>query len=130
MSDQKRQLMAARMRKQIAKELPGEGGGWGRDTGPYDVVAGFVVYFDYMLGVPKRFTNLQMVYCFYEKTSAKTKVKGLPVCECEPDGPQLSHCIFATRRQFRKVAPMTDLRMVMELQWVIQPAAGPGTKPR
>ena len=128
MADQKRQLMAARMRKQIAKELPNDEGGWGRDTGPYDPVAGFVVYFDYILGVPKRFSMLQLVYCFYDKQAAKTRVKGLPVCECEADDPTTAHCIFATRRQFQKVAPLNDLRLVMELQWVMQPAAGPGSK--
>ena len=56
-----RELIAARMRKTIAKE--NELSHWGGGSGPYIPAEGFVLYFDYVTNVPTRFDKLQARHC-------------------------------------------------------------------
>jgi hypothetical protein len=50
------------------------GGGFAPGNAPYDPETGFVLFYDYVTGVSKRFKQLKLVYGFYEMALAKTQV--------------------------------------------------------
>jgi len=124
--EQERQLELARLRRALAKEnseLTWNGKSNGVDSGtrrPYDPQAGFVVYFDYVTEIPKRFHSVRLVFCIYDGETVKSSAKALPSCETEMESPTKSNAHMVARKKFQKVPGIPSLRLVMELQCVVE----------
>eukprot|EP00736_Rhodelphis_marinus_P000725 Rmarinus@m.14722 len=116
--EQKRQLLEARYRKQIAQDQPM--GSIDEAGGEYIPERGFVVYFDYILGLSERVGKVQLAYAFYNDAVAHTGVKTMPAEGTEVDhgNPPNKRCVFALQRQFVKVSPVGSMRMIVEAQEV------------
>ena len=70
MADQKRQLMALRMRKVLAKEQPSTTTNIiGNEIKDYDPEAGFTIFWDYVLDVPTSCEHVQVLYILKAKTT-------------------------------------------------------------
>ena len=82
----------------------------------YDPTMGFTIFFDFALDIPKRHKKLQLVYCFAVEKEQKTKVRALPVADCEPDSNGKSNCIIGMSRDIKKVPPIKGSRCVIEIQ--------------
>ena len=116
MADQKRQLMALRMRKVLAKEQPRTLKP-GTSTTVYDPEAGFTIFWDYILDVAASCDRLQLTYAFYEGRVQRTGHKVIRPHECESHGPTLKRCTFAAKRSFPKMPSSLDLRLVLEVSF-------------
>ena len=84
----------------------------------YDPNLGFTIFFDFTLNVPKRFTKLKCVYCFAVLQEQKTKIRALPVADCEPDADGLHQCVIGISRDIKKVPPIKGSRCIIEIQAV------------
>ena len=117
-AQQRRDLIAARLRKAIVKESGSKHwGGSGDSRGAYDAQDGFAIYFDFCMGLPKSCTGIRLVYSFYEREVCKTQPRSLALCETESDAYGTSCvCVCAARRSFERVAPNPNLRIVIEVQ--------------
>ena len=76
------------------------------------------IFFDFTLNVPKRFTKLKCVYCFAVLQEQKTKIRALPVADCEPDADGLHQCVIGISRDIKKVPPIKGSRCIIEIQAV------------
>ena len=117
MADKRRQLRAARIQRILAKEMPGEvvTSGFSYD---YDPSQGFTIFFDFARDVHARYKRLQLVYCFTVDQEQKTKVRAMPVAECEPDVGALQQCVVGMNRELKKVPAVPGSRCVIEVQSV------------
>ena len=118
MAEKRRQLRAARIQRILAKEMPGTDSGLREFSYEYDPNLGFTIFFDFTLNVPKRFTKLKCVYCFAVLQEQKTKIRALPVADCEPDADGLHQCVVGISRDIKKVPPIKGSRCIIEIQAV------------
>ena len=129
---QDQQLLQAKYRKHMAKEKPVSmlGAGAPESTG-YSPDLGLAVYLDYVIGVPVRVRQLQVVYSFYDGSQPKTEVKSLPLVATERLGEnaEFVQAVVAVKRMFQKVFPSENLRLILEVQDVRHTATGPRTVP-
>lgn len=132
-ADQKRQLIEARVAREVARNgslvsssLPS-----GRLPGlPYSSESGFVVFWDFVSALPRYVSQCTLVYALYDGTSRLGAVKSLPVCDCEPEPGGLARAVLAVRRQFMHTEARASLQLVAELQHVTAPPGGPGMPPQ
>ena len=125
MAEKRRQLRAARIQRILAKEMPGElSVGAPRFSSDYDPNLGFTIFFDFSLEIPSRYRKLQIVYCFAVGTEQKTKVRALPIADCEPDASGNHQCIIGMSRDIKKVPPINYSRCVIEVQNVDEMGRG------
>lgn len=61
-----------------------------------------------------------MVYCFYEGSQAKIKVKSIDAVDTDRDGETTRRAIFGQRRQFKNVPPMLGLHAIIEVRTAIR----------
>lgn len=119
MSQQKRELMALRMNKVLAKEKPYHAQ---RDIyvyKPYNPECGFTVFFDFVLDVPSKADFIQFRYAAYEGPVERKAPKSIRKRECERQSPNdLAKCIVATKRTFEKVSQLANYRLLIELSRV------------
>ncbi|RHY04375.1 hypothetical protein DYB36_000894 [Aphanomyces astaci] len=95
MANQKRMVMALRMKKVLAQEQPlapsmTDDMAASGDVRPYDPELGFSVFWDYILLVPAKASFLQVTYAVYEGSILRTKHKVIRARDCEPHGPSIS----------------------------------------
>ena len=91
MNQQKREIQAARVKRVLAREMPqgavaaaaGSLIAGMRQQLPYDASAGFVVYWDYAMAIPRKFRSVlveraRLVYCLYDGGTARGNAKATP----------------------------------------------------
>ncbi|RHY28632.1 hypothetical protein DYB32_005818 [Aphanomyces invadans] len=139
MANQKRMVMALRMKKMLAQEQPLTASLMTDDMDsiglplPYDPDVGFTVFWDYILLVPLKATflqvsqrrpfvvysrlgnDLQVTYAVYEGEILRTKHKVLRGRECEPYGPTVNRCVLASSRAFDHLPASQDVRLLIEV---------------
>ena len=146
MNEHKRNIVAARARKQLAAMQPQQQlGAMPAGQIAYDPKAGFAIFFDFALAVPRQFRQLQLRYEFWDGTRQLTKRRALGVNECErfverPDVSKVEawerdqnvctiaeHKIYANRKW---LGATSEKRLLINVENVLAPAAGPGSEPR
>ncbi|OQR83526.1 hypothetical protein ACHHYP_14578 [Achlya hypogyna] len=121
LANQKRMVVALRMKKALAKEQQGDPA---TRQLPYDPDQGFLVFWDFATGVPLKASWLQLTYALYDLATVRSKHKVVRPHECELAGPSSQRCIFATRRDFEQMAASATLRLVVEVAAVAAPGEG------
>ena len=132
MAEQKRQLVEARVQRQIARQGGSMQGGAmaavaGPSSGlpglPYDEEAGLCLFWDFVSGLTGSTAQLVLVYALYDGGRPTAPVKSLPAVDCDPDPSNgLMRAVLATRRQFTHLQPSENIQMLVELQQVNVPA--------
>ncbi|ETV85151.1 hypothetical protein, variant 1 [Aphanomyces astaci] len=120
MANQKRMVMALRMKKVLAQEQPlapsmTDDMAASGDVRPYDPELGFSVFWDYILLVPAKASFLQVTYAVYEGSILRTKHKVIRARECEPHGPTVNRCVLASTRAFDHLPANMDVRLLIEV---------------
>jgi len=134
-TDQKRQLIEARVAREVARhgglDLTSSTIPSGQLSGiPYTAESGFVVFWDFVTALPRYVSQCTLVYAVYHGERMLGAVKSLPICDCEPEPGGLGRAIIAVRRQFMHIEANEALHLVAEIQHVTAPAAGPGMPPQ
>ena len=80
-AEQQRKLAEARMKKLLAME--NEHLNTEATKASYNPRDGFLLFFDYLIDVPKQFSHLRIAYAFYDGQTPKTKPKALPTAETD-----------------------------------------------
>jgi len=127
---QQQQLLEAKYRKHFARENPIESlGGKEAQSEAYNFEAGFAVFFDYILGLPTKVNNqVQVVFGFYLGQEPKTSPKALPMTDVDVVGISSRRAVLALKRQFMKVSPNSNLKLIVEVQSVNPATLGKGPK--
>eukprot|EP00762_Andalucia_godoyi_P000388 ANDGO_03115.mRNA.1 hypothetical protein AMSG_06425 len=124
MEEQKRAVMEAKLKKQLAQEGLSDTSQSSR-TSQYVPEQGFGLFFDYCTGLPPNNTQVSVAYAAFNGSVQRAKVRALPTFDAESDGVSHLRCIFATVRRFAKVPAAADFKFMFELQSVLAPAASP-----
>jgi hypothetical protein len=127
-----------RRRSQRSRCLLRKSGEWcagaadARGAQVYKPDLGFMIYFDFVTGLPTRVQRqVQVVYGFYQAENPRTAPKALPLTDVEPQGTESQRAVMALSRQFARVPANPAFKVVLEIQGV-QPATkdrGPRTHP-
>eukprot|EP01028_Stygiella_incarcerata_P003115 TRINITY_DN1588_c0_g1_i6.p1 TRINITY_DN1588_c0_g1~~TRINITY_DN1588_c0_g1_i6.p1 ORF type:complete len:1564 (+),score=502.49 TRINITY_DN1588_c0_g1_i6:351-5042(+) len=127
LEDQKRALVEARFRKQIALEQskPDTADSAQSLDHVYKPEVGLALFWDFVAGLPKRAMQVFVAYGFFNKDEQKSAIRALPTMDCESDGARHNRSILAVKRKFVKMAASPHSRVVMEIQMVVKPAMGP-----
>ncbi|XP_043377543.1 coiled-coil domain-containing protein 17 isoform X3 [Chelonia mydas] len=91
---------------------------------PYDPAAGFVIFYDFLLGLDPTFFQVCLVAGLYRNGQEMGKPTPLPVAYCQMgqsppyvvDGQRGNHAILSTKQPVPRVRPSTSIALVMELQ--------------
>ena len=134
LAEQDQQLLQAKYRKHMAKEKPLAALSDGNENmNEYSPDLGLVLYVDFVQGLPAKVSNIQVVYGFYQGSTAKTEVRSLPLVPTErmasTAGGSNLQAVVAVKRAFTKVFPADDLQLVLEVQDLRNAAVGPRTFP-
>ncbi|XP_034149793.1 coiled-coil domain-containing protein 17 [Esox lucius] len=90
----------------------------------YDPAAGFVVFFDLVLGVDAVLRVLRLVACLYSGGQALGLCSPLPPTQCQPGGnvpkgcsvPPGNYALLAVKQPMPRLQPSPSLSLVLELQ--------------
>jgi hypothetical protein len=134
-ADQKRQLIEARVAREVARngglELVSSSLPSGHLPGvPYSAESGFIVFWDFVSALPRYVSHCTLVYALYDGARMLGAIKSLPVCDCEPEPGGLARAVLAVRRQFLHIEAGSSLQLVAELQHVTAPPPGPNMPPQ
>ncbi|CAM4617674.1 unnamed protein product [Caretta caretta] len=91
---------------------------------PYDPAAGFVIFYDFLLGLDPTFFQVCLVAGLYRNGQEMGKPTPLPVAYCQMvqsppyvvDGQRGNRAILSTKQPVPRVRPSTSIALVMELQ--------------
>ncbi|XP_043098599.1 coiled-coil domain-containing protein 17 isoform X2 [Puntigrus tetrazona] len=89
---------------------------------PYDPVAGFVIFYDLVMGLEDTLREVRLLAGLYFNGQKLGQTNPMPPVQCQPAGPLLStkspgNCaILAVKQPVSRVQPSTDLSMVLEIQ--------------
>jgi hypothetical protein len=146
---QKRQLELARLQQLMpqtiapngpfqidgsaAPQLPTFGSLPSAPTVIYDPVAGFVLFFDHVTGLPVKNERITFVYQLVDGTAAKTKPRDGPIKDTDiidaKAANKLRRTALGVKRQFAKVPVLSNLKLLTEVQAVTAPAASADARP-
>ncbi|RLN63178.1 hypothetical protein BBJ28_00009740 [Nothophytophthora sp. Chile5] len=144
---QKRELVALRLQRTLQHDSSGLAALNGaaselQDESPqvYDSESGFMLLWDYAVGVPTATSglqvhllwlhdpewsslsvlmsvlpSLQITYAVFEGKLIRTPFKVVSAKEMESVGPQHKRCVFLSGRHVKKLLPSVDLRVVIEV---------------
>ncbi|XP_032660434.2 coiled-coil domain-containing protein 17 isoform X1 [Chelonoidis abingdonii] len=91
---------------------------------PYDPAAGFVIFYDFLLGLDPTFSQVCLVAGLYRNGQKMGKPTPLPVTYCQMDqslpyvvdGQRGNSAILSAKQPVPRVRPSTSIALVMELQ--------------
>uniref|UniRef100_A0A452I2L3 Coiled-coil domain containing 17 n=1 Tax=Gopherus agassizii TaxID=38772 RepID=A0A452I2L3_9SAUR len=91
---------------------------------PYDPAAGFVIFYDFLLGLDPTFSQVCLVAGLYRNGQKMGKPTPLPVAYCQMgqsplyvvDGQRDNSAILSAKQPVPRVRPSTSIALVMELQ--------------
>ncbi|XP_016140237.1 coiled-coil domain-containing protein 17-like [Sinocyclocheilus grahami] len=89
---------------------------------PYDPVAGFVIFYDLVMGVEATLRSVRLLAGLYFNGQKLGKTTPMPPVQCQPAGPLLStkspgnYAILAVKQPVPGVQPSPDLSLVVEIQ--------------
>eukprot|EP00397_Hematodinium_sp_SG-2012_P000867 GEMP01000868.1.p1 GENE.GEMP01000868.1~~GEMP01000868.1.p1 ORF type:complete len:1386 (+),score=329.34 GEMP01000868.1:922-5079(+) len=86
----------------------------------YDPQMGMVLYWDFILGVPLRFTQCRIAYAFYDGATALGGVKATDMEHGKPDGDSMT-MVFAINRKVTHLPVSPTLRLIVEVQYLPSP---------
>ncbi|KAH7460318.1 hypothetical protein KRP22_008428 [Phytophthora ramorum] len=125
---QKRELVALRLQRAIqhedmrSDEPPADYQGGSPE--PYKPDNGFVLFWDYVAGVPAAGNDIQITYAVYEGKMIRTPFKVVSAKETNTIGPQQKLCMLLSSRQVKKLPAASDVRAIIEVATVSQSGAG------
>jgi hypothetical protein len=125
------QLEEAKLRKKLAKELPGTvlpANEPRVNPQLYDPKAGFSIFVDFVSGMPRKALQCAVIYGIYQGNSPKMPAKSLPLLDTDDAGPDGKRCVFATYRSFQNVPANDKLLLVLEPQISMQVSSEPSQK--
>ncbi|XP_067423919.1 coiled-coil domain-containing protein 17 [Emydura macquarii macquarii] len=91
---------------------------------PYDPAAGFVIFYDFLLGLDPTFFQVCLVAGLYRNGQEMGKPTPLPIAYCQMgrsppyvvDGQRGNSAILSAKQPVPRVRPSTSIALVMELQ--------------
>ncbi|XP_050967478.1 coiled-coil domain-containing protein 17 isoform X2 [Labeo rohita] len=89
---------------------------------PYDPVAGFVIFYDLVMGVEATLRSVRLLAGLYFNGQKLGQTNPMPPVQCQPAGPLLSskspgnYAILAVKQPVPRVQPSPDLSLVIEIQ--------------
>ncbi|XP_016398235.1 coiled-coil domain-containing protein 17-like [Sinocyclocheilus rhinocerous] len=89
---------------------------------PYDPVAGFVIFYDLVMGVEDALRSVRLLPGLYFNGQKLGQTTPMPPVQCQPAGPLLStkspgnYAILAVKQSVPRVQPSPDLSLVIEIQ--------------
>uniref|UniRef100_A0A0G4F8M1 Uncharacterized protein n=1 Tax=Chromera velia CCMP2878 TaxID=1169474 RepID=A0A0G4F8M1_9ALVE len=86
------------------------------DPRQYDPKEGVYIYFDMLVNLPIKYTNLRIAYGFYNGHTALSPVLTTNVKPTATDGP-VAHCVFKMANPHSQLPNIPNCRVVMELQY-------------
>ena len=115
--DWRKQILAARLRKDL-----------NQNNGPrsYDPTEGFVIHWDYCLGVPKRTDYLQMVYGIYINSEEAYAPRMVEPHDCEVDTASTNRCIIGQSHHLTDIPANSNALLIFELQSTTSRVNGQG----
>ncbi|KAL4430115.1 hypothetical protein ABPG74_013562 [Tetrahymena malaccensis] len=106
--DQRRWILAARIRKEGDQLLPNK---------DYDSNQGFIVHWDYKLGLPSRTPLSQVVFGIYNRNDTIYQPKLVDPHDTEVESAQTVRCIIGESNQIFDIPADPDTLMIMEVQF-------------
>ncbi|KAL1272759.1 hypothetical protein QQF64_028621 [Cirrhinus molitorella] len=89
---------------------------------PYDPVAGFVIFYDLVMGVEATLRSVRLLAGLYFNGQKLGQATLMPPVQCQPAGPLLSikspgnYAILAVKQPVPRIQPSPDLSLVIEIQ--------------
>ncbi|XP_073708239.1 coiled-coil domain-containing protein 17 [Garra rufa] len=89
---------------------------------PYDPVAGFVIFYDLVMGVETTLRSVRLLAGLYFNGQKLGQTTPMPPVQCQPAGPLLptkspgNYAILAVKQPVPRVQPSPDLFLVIEIQ--------------
>ncbi|XP_026069309.1 coiled-coil domain-containing protein 17 isoform X1 [Carassius auratus] len=89
---------------------------------PYDPVAGFVIFYDLVMGVEATLRTVRLLAGLYFNGQKLGQTTPMPPVLCQPTGPLLSnkspgnYALLAVTQPVPRVQPTSDLSLVIEIQ--------------
>jgi hypothetical protein len=84
----------------------------------YNPEAGLILYWDFISGLPTRFTQVQLVYGLFERGESRLPARLVAAVPLEPDSASgmQSRGVFATMQDITKIPPYPQINIVVEVQ--------------
>ena len=123
------QIREAKLRKQLAKEMPNNvlaaQAQQHVDPTVYDPVRGFTVFIDFVFGLPSKAIQSSLVYGVYDGNAPAIPAKMLALVDTDDAAVAGKTCVFATKRTFKNMPAGKGLKMVFEPQVATSVASDP-----
>ena len=105
--DWRKQIINTRLRKELNQD---------RAERRYDPTEGFVIHWDYCLGVPKRYDYMQLVYGIYMNGEEVYSPSLINPHDCETDTSATNRCIFGESHHVTQIPANSNTLLIFELQ--------------
>lgn len=105
--DQRKGVIATRLRKEVAPI---------QDNNRYDPVEGFVIHWDYALGIPKRHDSCQIVFGIYINGTEIIPPKLIEPHPCEVDTAVTNRCILGENYALNDIPANSNALVIFEVQ--------------
>lgn len=93
----------------------------------YSVETGFYIFWDFVIGIPRRYKECQIAYGLYERGEVRLEPRLVPSVKCEDDpfSDANGRAIFGTEHDIKKVPSYPLIHLVIEVQVVSNTMDGP-----
>lgn len=107
--DWRKQIIGARLRRDL---------NFGKGERQYDPREGFIVHWDYCLGIPKRMDYIQLVYAIYVNGEEVYAPRMVEPHDCEIDTSATNRCIIGENHHLQDIPANSNCLLIFEIQAV------------